>query len=280
MPTPSRMPLPRVVGEHLLAHHLLRAVGGQRRQVEFVGDGVRKRRAEHRDRGGEDHAGLVAVAGLADRLEQRPGAVEVDVIALLQIDLGLAGHDPGEMEDHVRPLGDGLHGDGRIGEIAGPHLHMIGEAGRPGRGDDVHQRELFDRLAVQRAVDDQPLDQLAADHAGRAGDENVHSFPQTFPSSFRGRPKAGTRNPDIRSEQVSGFRARELRSRPGMTFPIYRPASSSASHPYRNSPARASARTRPCAPAIRCRASRNRWCRGCGPWRSCAGAGCLRSTKP
>ena len=47
-------------------------------------------------------------------------------------------------------------------------------AGRVAR-DDIHQRQLFDRLAVQRAVDDQPLDQLAADHAGRAGDENVHA---------------------------------------------------------------------------------------------------------
>ena len=71
-----------------------------------------------------------------------------------------------------------------IGEIAGPHLHMVGEAGGPRRRDDVHQRQLFDRLAVQRAVDDQPLDQLAADHAGRAGDENVHSFPAPYSPSF------------------------------------------------------------------------------------------------
>ena len=55
---------------------------------------------------------------------------------------------------------------------------MVGEARGPRRRDDVDQRQLFDRLAVQRAVDDQPLDQLAADHAGRAGDENVHvAFP-------------------------------------------------------------------------------------------------------
>ena len=71
-----------------------------------------------------------------------------------------------------------------IGEVAGPHLHMVGEAGGPRRRDDIHQRELFDRLAVQRAVDDQPLDQLAADHAGRAGDENVHC-PRVIPGAER-----------------------------------------------------------------------------------------------
>ena len=36
---------PRVVGEHRLAHRLLGAVGGQRRQVKLVGNGVRERRA-------------------------------------------------------------------------------------------------------------------------------------------------------------------------------------------------------------------------------------------
>src|SRR6185437_17089807 len=35
--------------------------------------------------------------------------------------------------------------------------------------------------------------------------------------SFRGRPKAGTRNPDTCSALVSGFRVRSLHSRPGMT---------------------------------------------------------------
>ena len=59
-----------------------------------------------------------------------------------------------------------------------------GEARGPRRRDDVDQRQLVDRLAVQRAVDDQPLGELAADHAGRAGDENVHCVSRAYSPSF------------------------------------------------------------------------------------------------
>ena len=54
---------PRIVGQQQFADRLLRAVGGERRQMEFVGNGVGERRAEHRDRRGEDELRLVAVAG-------------------------------------------------------------------------------------------------------------------------------------------------------------------------------------------------------------------------
>ena len=44
---------------------------------------------------------------------------------------------------------------------------------RVGR-DDVVQRELGDLALADPAVRQEPLGELAADHAGRAGDEDVH----------------------------------------------------------------------------------------------------------
>src|SRR6185436_14909207 len=71
-----------VVAEQQFADRFLRAVAGERRVEEFVTDRLRKRRAEYRDGGGEDHPRLVSLADLADRLEQQPGAVEIDAIPL------------------------------------------------------------------------------------------------------------------------------------------------------------------------------------------------------
>ena len=110
---------PRVVGEQQFADRLLRAVGGERRQMEIVGDGVGKRRAEHRDRRGEHEFRLVAVADCADRFQQRAGAVEIDAVALLEIGFRLARDHAGEMEDHVRPFRDRFFRDARRGEIGG-----------------------------------------------------------------------------------------------------------------------------------------------------------------
>ena len=42
------------------------------------------------------------------------------------------------------------------------------------RRHDVEQRQLVDLLAVEPAVPGEPLGQLAADHAGGAGDEDMH----------------------------------------------------------------------------------------------------------
>ena len=97
---------PRVVGEEQLVDRLLRPVGGERRVMELVRDRVGERRAEHRDRRGEDDARAVAVADLADRLEQVARAVEVDAVALLEVGLRLARDDRGEVEDDVGPVGD------------------------------------------------------------------------------------------------------------------------------------------------------------------------------
>ena len=117
---------------------------------------------------------MIIFAGLADGFEQMLHALEIDAIALLEIELGFARHHAGEMEDHVRPRGEQLRGDARRRQIVGARIDLARKPGRLLRRDHVGQRELVDGLAVQAAVLGQPLGQLAADHARRAGDENVH----------------------------------------------------------------------------------------------------------
>ena len=116
---------------------------------ELVADRVGERRAEHRDRRGEDHPRLVAVAGLADRLEQLARAVEIDAVALLEIGLGFARDDRGEMEDHVRPLGDQLVGRARRRSRATTSRRQSRPRRRL-RRDDVMQGQLVDSACRAR----------------------------------------------------------------------------------------------------------------------------------
>ena len=97
--------------------------------------------------------------------------------AFLEIELRLAGHHRGEMEDHVGPAGDSGTRRRGIGDIGGAGLDAAGKTLRLLRRADVDQRELVDRLAVERAGSDQPRHELAPDHSGGAGDENVHGLP-------------------------------------------------------------------------------------------------------
>src|SRR5258708_29744780 len=90
---------------------------------ELIADLVRKRRAEHRDRGGEYHARLVATAGKPDRIEQHPRAVEIDAIALVEIELGLAGDDRGQMENHIGPACEQLFREACYREITGHGIY-------------------------------------------------------------------------------------------------------------------------------------------------------------
>src|SRR5664280_3439472 len=66
--------------------------------MEFVADRYRKRRAEYGDRRGKNNLWLVAVANRADRFDQCAGAVEINPVALLEIDFRLAGVVSGEAE--------------------------------------------------------------------------------------------------------------------------------------------------------------------------------------
>ena len=118
--------LARIVGEQQLADRLLRAVARERRREILVADGFGERRAEHRDRRGEDelrHVGRLHPL-LPDRLEQEARAVEVDAVALVEVGLGLAGNDRGEMEDQVRPLGDQRGRRAGRREVGGERLDL------------------------------------------------------------------------------------------------------------------------------------------------------------
>ena len=106
---------------------------------EFVVDLFRERRAEHGDRRGEHQPRLVAVAGVADRLDQMARAVEIDPIALVELGLRLAGDDGREMEDHVRPVGEQAGGGARIGKVGGNHLDRHRRLRRLLGRDDVLQ---------------------------------------------------------------------------------------------------------------------------------------------
>jgi len=53
---------------------------------------------------------------------------------------------------------------------------LTGEIQNLRRWNDVEQRHLVDALAVEFSIAGQPFRQLAADHAGRAGNEYVHVF--------------------------------------------------------------------------------------------------------
>ncbi len=67
---------------------------------------------------------------------------------------------------------------------------FAGEFFRRCGGDDVDQRELLDRLAVERAVADEARRELAPDHAGGAGDRECAWIPTDAERSSLKRPFA------------------------------------------------------------------------------------------
>ena len=142
-------PAAGVVGEQKLAHRLLRAVGGQRREMEFIADDVGERRAISGAGRGEDQTRPIAVADGADRLEEREHAVEIAAIALLEVELGLGGHDARGMKDDFRAPGDEARGDARCREVVDDDLGRARE-GRLRRRNHVGEGEPRDRLAIER----------------------------------------------------------------------------------------------------------------------------------
>ena len=122
---------------------------------------------------------------MADRVEERARAVEVDAVALVEIRLGLAGDDGGEVEDDVRAGRDGARRLAGKGEIGRARIELAREAGgRIGR-HDIEQGECRDRAAAEHAFRGEAGGELAADHAGRADDQDVQDPPP--PSRRKGR---------------------------------------------------------------------------------------------
>ena len=140
---------------------------------EFVADLFRERRAEHRDRGREHQPRLVAAAGVADGVDQVARSVEIDPVALVELGLGLAGDDCGEMKDHVRPMRDQRFRRAGIGKIGSHDAYRDRGIRRLRRRHHVLQRHAGDLVRAEAAVAQQPLGQLAAHHAGGAENQNV-----------------------------------------------------------------------------------------------------------
>ena len=87
-------------------------------------------RAEYRNGRCVDDPRPVAVAGRADGFEQGAGAVEIDVVALVEIELRLARDDAGEMEDDVGTARDRLGGFAGRRQIGRDGLDLAAEARR------------------------------------------------------------------------------------------------------------------------------------------------------
>ena len=183
---------PGIVGQQQFADRLLRAIAGQRRDVELVGDRRRERRAENAARAGEDELGRIGSAALMpDRLQQVVHAVEIDAVALVEIALGLAGDDRGQVEDQVRPQRRQFPGDSGIAGILDADRRAIRKLGRQRGRHHIGQRQPVDRLAGALALARQTLRQPAADHAGRPRDQDMHDV--SLSGSHRGLLFAATR---------------------------------------------------------------------------------------
>src|SRR2546423_7711681 len=138
---------------------------------------------------------MVTISGRADRFEQIVKSDEIDAVALLEIGLGFAGHDRGEMKDRIRTTADQPAARILARYIERVSVDLAGKSRRRFRRHHIDQGELVDRLAVQPAVRGEPLGQLAPDHARRPGNENVHAVVPPTPLSSRKLPKAAIRDP-------------------------------------------------------------------------------------
>src|SRR5438270_1640226 len=78
------------------------------------------------------------------------------------------------MKDRLATIRDRLGGLAGRGEIGGDGLDLCLDVVRRGRGNDVEQPHLLDRLAGEHAVLAESLGELSADHPGRAGDQDMH----------------------------------------------------------------------------------------------------------
>ena len=87
---------------------------------------------------------------------------------------GLAGHHAGEMKDDIGPAGDGGTHGRRIGNVGGGGLDFAGKSlGRCGATTSISVSFSIGWPLSAPSLDE-ARGELAPDHAGGAGDENVH----------------------------------------------------------------------------------------------------------
>jgi hypothetical protein len=80
------------------------------------------------------------------------------------------------VENHIRSRGDIFRGIGRFGNVRSRDRDLTAERQWRGGNDHVEKRQFIDWLAVEAAIAHEALGQLAANHAGRACNEDVHAF--------------------------------------------------------------------------------------------------------
>ena len=141
-----------------------------------VPDRVRERRPENGDGRAEDEPRAVAVH-CPDRVEERSRRVDVDPVALLEVGLGLAGHDSGEVEDDIGPGGDQGAWHVRIRQIRHDRLR----SGRRRSVDGVDERQPGDVLAPESSFTSQAVGQLPAQHPRRAENDRAHGVTTAGP---------------------------------------------------------------------------------------------------
>src|SRR5690606_15083310 len=124
------------------------------------------RRSEYQSR-------LVSAAHGADRIDQMPGTVEIDTIALIEFCLGLTGDDRCEMENHVWAHSHQRRGRTGVGEVTGHNLDGNGGARRHLRRHYILQGHARDITVAEPAVAHHTLNQFAANHTGGTKNENV-----------------------------------------------------------------------------------------------------------
>ena len=120
--------------------------------MKIIGDRVGKRRAEHRDRRGEDEPRAIAVADRANSFKQRARTVEIDAHPFLEIEFGFGRNHGGEMKNHVGPGADDATHCRRISDVGSDGLDRAAELLRLCRRAHVDEREFVDRPAIKRAV--------------------------------------------------------------------------------------------------------------------------------
>ena len=162
----------------MFADQFLHPVGRLRGGRGAVGDDIRQRRAENRDRTREQQAR--PVARLAAGLEHDAVAVEIDAHAKLEVGFGLPADHGGQMEHavgvHAQCLGDRtVVADLAADEIHARVLHAVGRLGQ------VQERDAFERGALAARIEGVALRQQGArdalaEKAATAGDEDVHAW--------------------------------------------------------------------------------------------------------